>query len=325
MDPGFQPTHYPVFYREILQTYKDHLTPDGEWTFLDGTGGEGGHVALVLGTFVRSRVVFLDRDPEMIERAWTRLEQNPRAQGHCVNYSEVDAEILQSLGCSEGFDGILLDLGISTYHLKESGRGFTFRGQEALDMRLDGENSVRKTTAATVVNHATPKELERIFYEYGEERWTKKIVERIVERRKKNPLETNEDLAQLVEASIPRKFWPPKNHPALRVFQALRIEVNQELEHLSKALDSLPLFLRPGGVFQVISFHSLEDRIVKHSFRDTIQNDPNFEWIYKKPVLPSDEELAENPPSRSAKLRAIQRRKGPKNSKSRKYSQDSAG
>lgn len=306
-ESNFQITHYPVMVRDIMENYLSNLNAQSPLRFIDGTGGEGGHVEAVLKEFVGSEVLFLDRDSEMLGRAEKRLNHNKRSHPLELNYSELSFEHLGKLGWNEGVDGILLDLGISTYHITESGRGFSFRGTEDLDMRLNRNLDSRSTTAYDVINSYPSKELERIFYEYGEERWTKKIVERIVERRKTNPISTNMELAKLVESTIPRKFWPPKNHPSLRVFQALRIEVNRELEHLKLAIRSLPKLLREGGVMQVISFHSLEDRIVKHGFRELVQGNPEFVYIDKKPKLPCDDEVKLNPPSRSAKLRSIKK------------------
>lgn len=304
----FIPTHYPVMWKEIVDTVKNHVPDDQIIRFLDGTGGEGGHILKMIEAFPNSRILFLDRDPIMIQRALSRLNGNSNIQSLCKNFSELEQDDLDAIEWKEGFDSILLDLGISTFHLTESGRGFSFRGNEKLDMRMNPDIGNDQVTAAEVLNTYAPRELERIFYEYGEERWTKKIVERLIEKRKTSPMETNFDFAKLVESSIPRKFWPPKSHPSVRVFQALRIEVNQELIHLEKALKQLPFLLKPNGIFQVISFHSLEDRLVKHAFRNLIQTQVDFQYIYKKPVLPSEEEISNNPPSRSAKLRAICRR-----------------
>ncbi|NCN10933.1 MAG: 16S rRNA (cytosine(1402)-N(4))-methyltransferase RsmH [Leptospira sp.] len=309
----FQPTHFPVMWQDIVRTVHDNLKETKSLRFLDGTGGEGGHVAKFAEAFPDCEILFLDRDPAMIQRALSRLGSRPNIKSLNINFSELEQSDLDEIGWGDGFNGILLDLGISTYHILESGRGFSFRGTESFDMRLDTNLDRKQVTAAEIVNTYPSKELERIFYEYGEERWTKKIVERLLERRRTNPIESNSDFSKLVETTIPRKFWPPKTHPATRVFQALRIEVNQEFQHLKKALIQLPQFLRPDGIFQIISFHSLEDRIVKHSLRDTLMENKEFSFIYKKPILPSEEEMKMNPASRSAKLRAIQKSVDTKN------------
>ncbi len=297
-------THYPVMHREVLEIYRRFLKPEKKLRFLDGTAGEGGHAEKVLKAFPNSELLLIDRDEEMLERAKLRIGNNPQVFTRVKNFSELTKEDLSVLGWEDGFDGVLLDLGISTYHIKESGRGFSYRGSENLDMRLTRSIWERNPSAYDVVNTYPAKELERIFYQYGEEKWTKKIVEKIAQRRRTNPIRTNAELAKLVESTIPRKFWPPKTHPSIRVFQAIRIEVNQELYHLEKGIRSLPFLLSPGGVFSVISFHSLEDRIVKHGFRTHVTNG-DFYLVTKKPILPLEDEVRENPPSRSAKLRCI--------------------
>jgi 16S rRNA (cytosine1402-N4)-methyltransferase len=299
------PTHYPVMWKEIVDTVEKHFSKDIETHFLDGTGGEGGHVLKIKNAFPHSKILFLDRDPIMIQRALSRLDGYSNINSLCKNFSELEKNDLDTIGWKQGCDSILLDLGISTFHITESGRGFSFRGNESLDMRMNPDISHHQITAAEILNTYSQRDLERIFYEYGEERWTKKIVERLIEKRKSSQMETNSDFAKLVESAIPRKFWPPKSHPSVRVFQALRIEVNQELKHLEIALKQLPFLLKPNGIFQVISFHSLEDRLVKHAFRNLIQTNNGFQFIYKKPLLPSEDEIINNPPSRSAKLRAI--------------------
>ncbi|MCZ8237521.1 MAG: 16S rRNA (cytosine(1402)-N(4))-methyltransferase RsmH [Leptospiraceae bacterium] len=303
----FQAVHFPVMWQDVLRTVQENIPKSKGLRFLDGTGGEAGHVLKLAEAYPDSEILFLDRDPTMIQRAWSRLGDRKNIKSINCNYSELAQSDLEDLGWRDGFDGILLDLGISTYHILESGRGFSFKGTENFDMRLDTNLNTKQVTAAEIVNTYPSKELERIFYEYGEERWTKKIVERLLERRRTNPIESNNDFSKLVESTIPRKFWPPKTHPATRVYQAIRIEVNQEFQHLKKALVELPKFLKPDGIFQIISFHSLEDRIVKHSLRELVMSNKEFSFIYKKPLLPSEEEMKLNPASRSAKLRAIQR------------------
>lgn len=274
--------------------------------FLDGTAGEGGHSLLFLKEFPNSKVILCDRDPVMLSRAMARIDEfKSRVVPIETNFSEIDSSLLQSHGVLEAPQGILLDLGISTFHLFHSGRGFSFREAEPLDMRLSPNAGL---SAQDVLNTYSKDKLMHIFYTYGEERWSKKIVEVIVDRRKRNSISSASELADLVSKIIPRKFWPPGRHPATRIFQALRIEVNQELAHIEKGLDSLLHLLRLGGVIQVISFHSLEDRIVKNAFRDYAKQN-GFELLTKKPILPSEEETNENPASRSAKLRVLRKTK----------------
>ncbi|PJZ69391.1 16S rRNA (cytosine(1402)-N(4))-methyltransferase [Leptospira perolatii] len=297
-----EPVHYSVLYREILSFFQEVFSKDQELLFLDGTAGEGGHSLHLLEQFPNSKVVLLDRDLVMLNRAMTRLNSfRDRIIPIEANFSEVGPEFLTKHGVTNRPDGIVLDLGISTFHLLHAGRGFSFRENEPLDMRLSREGGI---SAEDVVNTYPDRALSKIFYEYGEERWTKKIVEAILEKRRHGRISYTGDLAQLVSRVIPRKFWPPGRHPATRVFQALRIEVNQELIHLEVGLDHLMELLAVGGRLQVISFHSLEDRIVKNKFRDYAK-EHQAKVVTKKPILPSEEEMKENQASRSAKLRVL--------------------
>lgn len=297
-----EPVHYSVLYREILTFFLSVFDKDRELLFLDGTAGEGGHSLLLLEQFPNSKLVLVDRDSVMLSRAKTRLSaHSSRVIPIEANFSDLDSEFLNSFGISNPPDGILLDLGISTFHLLHAGRGFSFRENEPLDMRLSSSGGI---SAEDVINTYPEKVLSKIFYEYGEERWTKKIVEAILERRRHSRIGYSGDLAQLVSRVIPRKFWPPGRHPATRVFQALRIEVNQELLHIEIGVKKLLDLVARGGLLQVISFHSLEDRIVKNLFRDYARTG-EAKLLTKKPVLPTDAEMKENPASRSAKLRVI--------------------
>lgn len=304
MESELEPVHYSVLHDEILSFFRSGLEYDRELLFLDGTAGEGGHSLLILEHFPNSRLILLDRDSVMLSRAQARLSRySDRVIPIEANFSEVDGQFLSKHGIDRAPDGILLDLGISTFHLLHAGRGFSFRENEPLDMRLSSSGGI---SAEDVVNTYPEKALSKIFYEYGEERWTKKIVEAILERRRHSRIGYSGDLAQLVARVIPRKFWPPGRHPATRVFQALRIEVNQELIHIEVGVKKLLETLAFGGIFQVISFHSLEDRIVKNLFRDYARG-REAKLLTKKPVLPGEGETKENPASRSAKLRVIQK------------------
>ncbi|TGL82117.1 16S rRNA (cytosine(1402)-N(4))-methyltransferase RsmH [Leptospira yasudae] len=301
-----EPVHYSVQGKEILQIFTENFSKEDPVLFLDGTAGEGGHSLLFLKEFPNSKVILCDRDPVMLSRAMARIDEfKSRVIPIETNFSEIDSSLLQSHGVAEAPQGILLDLGISTFHLFHSGRGFSFREAEPLDMRLSPSAGL---SAEDVLNTYSKDKLMHIFYTYGEERWSKKIAEVIVDRRKQNSISYTSELADLVSKIIPRKFWPPGRHPATRIFQALRIEVNQELAHIEKGLDSLLHLLRLGGVIQVISFHSLEDRIVKNAFRDYAKQN-GFTLLTKKPILPSEEETKENPASRSAKLRVLRKTK----------------
>lgn len=296
--------HIPVLPSEVISLLQQTKNPNPQW-FLDGTAGEGGHSKLILKTFPEAKLILIDRDAVMLERAKKEILKEigslDRVHAFQMNFSEVDSEILQEVGCPS-LDGALVDLGVSLFHFLHSGRGFTFKNDEPLDMRL--EANIGGKTAADVVNYSSVLHLKKVFWEFGEERWALKIANNIVQTRHKKKFETNTDLVKLVEASIPRKFWPKESHPATRIFQALRIEVNEELIHAEKGIRALAQCLGIGGVLTCISFHSLEDRIVKWTFRDLKANGP-FEILSKKPILPSEIEIKENRASRSAKLRGL--------------------
>lgn len=299
----FIPIHIPVLKDEIL-SFLNKLEPKDNYWFLDGTAGEGGHSSLILNAFPNSKLILLDRDEEMLGRATKRLEEfKDRIHPVLTNFSEITREEILKITVNQEIDGLILDLGISTYHIMSSGRGFTYREDEYLDMRLEKTN---RLTAFEVVNRYSQKDLFRIFKEYGEENWSKKIAEVLVDVRKKQKIQTTGELAKLIERIIPRKFWPDKMHPALRIFQALRIEVNNELKSIAEGLPELSKVVSPGGIMSVISFHSLEDRIVKNFMKSkSLQKD--FVILTKKPIIPTEPEMKANPASRSAKLRAIQR------------------
>lgn len=204
---------------------------------------------------------------------------------------------------------MLLDLGISSYQLDDPSRGFSFREEGPLDMRRDP--AAGGTTAEEILRDSREKELADLFYEFGEERFSRRIARALVERREREPVRTTRELASLVAAAIPRKAWPRGIHPATRVFQSLRIAVNRELSSLSTFLDAFPEHLSPGGRVAVISFHSLEDRLVKTAFRELSRGapgrEPAFRLLTRKPVVPSEEESRGNPRARSAKLRAARK------------------
>lgn len=292
------PLHVPVMVSEVVH----YLEPCREGVFVDGTLGGGGHALAILEALEPTLYVGIDRDEEALKVAAEHLAlYGDRVRLVHGLYSQVEG-ILEELGI-EGVDAFLLDLGLSSLQLEGEGRGFSFQKEEPLDMRMDRRQEL---TAARVVNTYSQGELERIFREYGEERWAKKIARNIVDTRRRFAITTTTALAQVVEWSIPRKFHPKKIHPATRVFQALRIEVNKELEELEKGLEAGLEVLRPGGRFLVISFHSLEDGIVKRAFREW-EREGLGEVITKKPVTPSAEEVEENIRSRSGKLRVFQK------------------
>ena len=273
------------------------LDPKEGSILVDGTAGAGGHTRVLAERVGASgRVIGLDRDPAMRALAAKAVGGLPVT---LVASSYADLrDVLEDLGI-DAVDGILLDLGLSSDQLAWSKRGFSFANDGPLDMRFDPESD--DPTAADLVNSLEEVELARIFFEYGEERYSRRVARRIVEVRRTEPFETTMQFAAVVRRGIPGKWG--KIDPATRVFQALRIAVNHELEHLETALAYLPDVLKPGGRAAIISFHSLEDRRVKHAFR----NEPRLNVLTRKPVTATYEEESRNPRSRSAKMRVVER------------------
>jgi 16S rRNA (cytosine1402-N4)-methyltransferase len=307
-------SHLPVLPEEVLAL----LDPAPGGIYLDGTVGGGGHARLILEASVPDgRLIGLDRDPSALRKAAEVLAPfGDRVVLRHRNFSEA-AGVLSELGIS-GLDGMLLDLGVSSHQLDEASRGFSFRGEAPLDMRMDPTSG---PTAADLVNTAAAEELARIFREFGEERWAGRIARRIVQVRQQHPLTTTRQLAELVRDAVPGGKAPARIHPATRVFQALRIQVNQELEHISRGIAEAIDLLNPGGRLVVISFHSLEDRIVKRFFQEEAKgcicpprlptcvcnHRPSLELLTRKGVRASDAEVEANPRARSAVLRAVRR------------------
>jgi 16S rRNA (cytosine1402-N4)-methyltransferase len=290
-----EPTcHIPVLFDEVIEW----LAPAPGKIFVDGTLGGGGHTeALAKAVGPTGLVVSSDLDPAARERAEVRLAGLPvKLAG--VNFAELPG-VLDDLGIS-AVDGMLLDLGLSSDQLADAERGFSFQLDGPLDLRFDPEEG---ESAADLLSHIGEERLADIIYQYGEERCSRRIAKRIVETRRATPIHTAGQLAELVRSCVPRTPGL-KIDPATRTFQALRIAVNEELSSLEKALATFPDCLKPGGRLAIISFHSLEDRIVKHAFR----NDPRLEVLTKKPILPSAHEESVNPRSRSAKLRVAARK-----------------
>ncbi len=290
--PPLTPVHRSVLLREVVSW----LAPGPDSIVVDGTVGAGGHasaLARLLGP--DGRLIGLDRDPEMLALAAGATEGLPVT---LLNFSYTElGRVLDDLEI-DGVDGIVLDLGLSSDQLAWSHRGFSFAEDGPLDMRFDPRT---RESAADLVNDLDEKELADLIFEYGEERHSRKIAKRIVEARRVEPIVTTARLAEVVRKGVPGK-WGPID-PATRTFQALRIAVNSELELLDEFLELLVDYLNPGGKVAIISFHSLEDRRVKHAFRDN----PDLTVLTRKPVLASAEELAQNPRARSAKLRVAQR------------------
>ena len=291
--------HIPVLAREVCELLAWDAGGSGDsHVYVDGTLGGGGHTRLLAAAAGPSgRVLAVDRDPEAIRRAEITLQGLPilLAQG---SYSDIP-ELLEESGI-EQVDGILIDLGLSSDQLEDDGRGFSFLSDGPLDLRFD---PTAGKTAAQFIARISPEHLADVIYEYGEERYSRRIAKAICERRRSRPIETSSDLADIIRGSVPAAARHQKIHPATRTFQALRIAVNQELHELEIALRRLPDCLRQGGRLALISFHSLEDRMVKNAFRD----DKRLNSLSRKPIVPSDREVAANPRSRSAKLRVAER------------------
>lgn len=278
--------HVPVLSREVVEGLA--VRPGGH--YLDVTLGGGGHSRLILSAAPDVRLTAVDRDEEAIAAAKTQLaQQSDRVQFCQSNFADYEPE-------GETFDGIIADLGVSSHHLDVAERGFSFRQLAPLDMRMDRRQSL---TAADVVNYWDETGLADIFFKYGEERLSRRIARRIVERR---PFNTTTQLAEAIASSVPRQYRYGRIHPATRVFQALRIVVNDELTSLATFLNRAPNWLKPDGRIAIISFHSLEDRLVKNAFRSS----PILQVLTKKPITAQTEELEQNPRSRSAKLRIAQ-------------------
>ena len=292
MEPGqgFGVFHEPVLLREVLR----FLEPREGKVIVDATVGTGGHAEALLS--FGAKVIGIDQDPESLRIATSRLSPfGDRFFPVRGNFRKL-SELLRGLGV-EKVDGVLFDLGLSSWHLSQAERGFSFQKEGPLDMRMDPDNPV---TAEKLVNELSERELARILWEYGEERYAEKIAKAIVKNR---PIRTTTELASIVASCYPP--GPHRIHPATRTFQALRIAVNDELSALEEALPRVLEVLNPGGVVCVISFHSLEDRIVKNFFRREAQL-RKLTVLTKKPVRPSEEEISRNPRARSARLRAAE-------------------
>ena len=293
-----------------------NIKPDG--IYVDGTLGGGGHAYEVCSRLGKhGRLIGIDQDADAIAAATKRLE--PFADKVTVvrsNYENI-ASVLHDLGI-EKVDGIYLDLGVSSYQLDTASRGFTYREDAPLDMRMDQRNT---QTAADIVNTYSETELYHIIRDYGEDRFAKNIAKHIVQRRQEKPYETTGELIETIKAAIPAKIRATGGHPAKRTFQAIRIELNHELDVLNRSIDTMINLLNPGGRLSIITFHSLEDRIVKKRFRDN-ENPcicpPEFPVcmcgrkskgtvITRKPIVPGEEELEYNKRSKSSKLRVFER------------------
>ncbi|MBR2316946.1 MAG: 16S rRNA (cytosine(1402)-N(4))-methyltransferase RsmH [Spirochaetales bacterium] len=301
--------HTPVMLKQVLE----NVVSDDDKMFLDCTLGEGGHTEAVLKTFPEIKVCGIDRDCKIMEVAKNRMQPfGDRFQSFLMNFSEVGT--LKEKGLS--FDSALIDLGISVFHYKVSGRGFSFSREEPLDMRLDNEGE----SVADLVNNLPEEELRSILYKYAQERFAPMIAKKIVTYREKNPITLSTQLAEIIESAVPAKFRGGKIHPATKAFQALRIAVNHELDYIEPGIRAVLSLLKKGGRLGVITFHSLEDRIVKSLFKymslececppkipKCVCGKIKEVEIVGKSFTADDDELKDNPPSRSARLRIVEK------------------
>jgi 16S rRNA (cytosine1402-N4)-methyltransferase len=282
--------HVPVLVDEVLHW----LAPSPGQVIVDCTTGAGGHLRLLAERVAPDgRVIGIDQDPAMLEMARSRMEGLPVTLAH-TPFSQLP-RALRELGVGR-VDGVLADLGVCSAQLDDPARGFSFQSEGPLDMRLCPG---AQEPASALVNRLGEYDLANLIYRHGEERYSRRIARRIVEERKKRPIETTTQLAEIVRSCLGRSKGPGID-PATRTFQALRIAVNEEIRELERLLDNLPRVLKPGGRAVVISFHSLEDRPVKQAFRDP----DTWEVLTRKPVMATEAEQAANPRSRSARLRA---------------------
>lgn len=306
--------HKSVLLHETVDSL--NIRPDG--IYVDGTLGGGGHASLVCSRLGENgRLIGIDQDADAIAAATERLKPyGGRVTIVRNNYENIDT-VLAELGIP-GVDGIYLDLGVSSYQLDTAERGFTYREDAPLDMRMDQRNA---ETAADIVNGYSEMELYRIIRDYGEDRFAKNIAKHIVGARQEKPLETTGELIEVIKAAIPAKVRATGGHPAKRTFQAIRIELNKELEVLEHSIDKMIGLLNPGGRLSIITFHSLEDRIVKNKFKEN-ENPcvcpPDFpvcmcgrksrgRVVTRKPIVPTGQEIEENKRSKSSKLRVFEK------------------
>lgn len=306
--------HKSVLLKETIEAL--NIRPDG--IYADGTLGGAGHSSEICRRLGDSgRLIGIDQDGDAIKASSERLESY-KSKVTIVRDNYVNmASVLQDLGINK-VDGILLDLGVSSYQLDTDERGFSYQHEAPLDMRMDDRNPM---TAADIVNGYSLQELARVIREYGEDKFAQNIAKHIVTEREKAPIETTVQLAEIIKQSIPMKMRATGGHPAKRTFQAIRIELNRELTVLKDSIDTMIDILEPGGRICIITFHSLEDRIVKEAFRkaeNPCTCPPDFpvcvcgnisrgRVITRKPILPGEEELRENRRSESAKLRVFER------------------
>jgi 16S rRNA (cytosine1402-N4)-methyltransferase len=300
-------SHRPVLLRETLESLA--VRPEGK--YIDGTAGGGGHSQAIAEKLTTGRLLAIDQDPDAVRAASERLKSYPCAAVYRGNFADL-AAAAEKFGMVPA-DGVLFDLGVSSYQFDNPARGFSYRADAPLDMRM----SRTGVSARDLVNTLSERELARILFRYGEERHARSIARGIVRAREKAPVETTLQLAEIVKASVPAAARRGPGHPARRTFQALRIQVNAELDRLPAGLDAAFSVLKPGGRLAVITFQSLEDRIVKRRMaawssglvptpqdpRRAYRREPKARLLFRKGLTPSEEEIRENPRCRSARLR----------------------
>lgn len=301
----------------LLEESVKALDIEEDGVYVDGTLGGGGHSYRILAQCPKTALIGIDRDPEAIEAAKKRLNEfSGRVTFVNRNFSEIK-DILNELGI-EFINGAVLDLGVSSYQLDNVGRGFSYMNNAPLDMRMNRSDDL---SAYDVINRYSLDELTRIFFEYGEEKWSRRIADFIIREREKKPIETTFELVDIIKAAIPKKARLDGGHPAKRIFQAVRIEVNGELRILEAAIKDFIDVLAPGGRLAVITFHSLEDRIVKQTFAALAKGctcpkefpvcvcgkKPQIRLLTRKPIEPGKEEIENNSRSKSAKLRVAEK------------------
>ncbi len=301
--------HKPVMLNECIEML--NIVPSG--IYVDGTLGGAGHSLEIVKRLDSGKLIAFDQDIEAIENAKIKLKAY---EDKVILIHDNFRNIKKSLEDIDIFriNGLLLDLGVSSYQLDSPERGFSYRYDAPLDMRMNQSSQI---SAKYIVNTYSEEDLKRIIRDYGEEKWASRIAQFIVEERMKKPIDTTGELVQIIKAAIPKKAREEEQHPAKRTFQAIRIETNHELDVIHDVLESAVELLLPGGVISVITFHSLEDRIVKNFFRDestgcicppeipvcVCNHQARLRLAHRKPLVPSEEELRENPRSRSAKVR----------------------
>ena len=308
--------HFSVLLEETITGLK--VKPEG--IYVDGTLGGGGHAYQVCKRLTTGRFIGIDQDEDAIRAAGRRLEEfSPKVTIIRSNYCRMK-EVLKEAGV-EAVDGIVLDLGVSSFQLDTVERGFSYRFDTKLDMRMDNRQSL---TAREIVNEYSEKELYRIIRDYGEDQFAKNIAKHMVKAREIQPIETTFQLNEIIKAAIPAKMRKTGGHPSKKTFQAIRIECNHELEVLRDTLEDMIELLNPGGRLCIITFHSLEDRLVKNAFKKAENpcicpshfpvcvcgNKPKGKVVTRKPILPSEKELGENSRSKSAKLRVFEKEVG---------------